>query len=169
LEAVLETDNTVAANRAAYSDESGAAFLRSASSAAASSSQLHQCSSSFKRCDLIEKSSLYTSPAQLDQLVEVAAQLNAPGEKIISIAYGRDSLIIGSITIDSTTTYGIAKVLIAPVVREYLSNSDATSLSRLVENFTIMDPDGKVVNGDDITVSDMPQHADREWSEYSTG
>lgn len=97
---------------------------------------------------LMEKSEFYTSIEQMDQLILVADLVNAPGEKIISIAYGRDSLVIGSIAIISTTTYEEAKLLIEPVVREYMSNADPVSLEDLVQNFNVLDPEGKVVTGD---------------------
>jgi hypothetical protein len=81
-------------------------------------------------------------------------------KKIVMVGYGNEMQIIGHIEVLDSTNYEQAKILIRPLVKEYLAFSQADNINHLKENFTLLDNNKKQILGRDALVKTI-------WAEAS--
>jgi len=69
------------------------------------------------------------------------------GQKVINIGYGYKSLILGSLEISEQTNYISLRTKIKPLIEKYLASNTSDSMENEINNFKILDPNGKPVEG----------------------
>ena len=75
------------------------------------------------------------------------------GKMVLTVCYGRPSEVLGTVEVTHYTTYAMAKEIIRPLVQAYLASLGNLSMAEiLTENFSVLDPEGKAVVGNQINV-----------------
>jgi hypothetical protein len=75
------------------------------------------------------------------------------GKLILSVCYGRESEILGTIEVKHNTTYPDSKKLIKPLIKEYLANLGTLEMAEtLIRDFDVLDSNGSYVTGSASTV-----------------
>ncbi len=83
------------------------------------------------------------------------------GRLVLTVCYGRESEVLGTIDVQHGTTYPDTVALIRPLVKEYLKGLGQLEMAEmLTENFTVLDTNGLPVTGPQATVRTV-------WSEAS--
>ena len=82
------------------------------------------------------------------------------GKMVLTVCYGRPSEVLGTVEVTHFTTYAMAKELIRPLVQAYLASLGKLSMAAsLVESFTVLDPNGLQVEGNQLNVRTVWEEA----------
>jgi hypothetical protein len=99
--------------------------------------------------------------ARLREEADEQADSGFGGKMVLTVCYGRPSEVLGTIEVTHFTTYAAAKAIVRPLVQSYLASLGSLSMaSSLLENFALLDPQGKEVLG-------AEQHVRTLWEEAS--
>jgi len=91
--------------------------------------------------------------AAKQEQADFEAETLGGGVRVLYVCYGRDTDIIGTVTVNHHTTYAEAKEIIKPLVRSYLGSlGSLTMLDTLVENFAVLDANRVEVVGNERKV-----------------
>jgi hypothetical protein len=91
--------------------------------------------------------------ARTREALDNGADNDNQGHMILTVCYGRDTEIIGTIKVNHHTNYPQAKELIKPLVSEYLAGLGKLSLAEtLISHFQILDPKGLPIKGPEESV-----------------
>jgi len=82
------------------------------------------------------------------------------GKMVLTVCYGRPSEVLGTVEVTHFTTYAMAKQVIRPLVQAYLASLGKLSMAEsLVENFSVLDPSGLPVVGNQLNVRTVWEEA----------
>ncbi len=99
--------------------------------------------------------------ASLADRLDKGAENDNQGRLVLSVCYGRITELLGTIEVDTHTTYPEAKELMKPLVERYLAAlGNLATASVLIEGFEVLDPERKLVKGEKASVRSI-------WSEAS--
>jgi hypothetical protein len=99
---------------------------------------------------------LFKERAAADQL----AITGFGGKMVLTVCYGRPSEVLGTIEVSHFTTYAMAKNLTRPLVEAYLASLGKLSMAEhLIDSFSVLDPDGMVVQGNQLGVRTVWEEA----------
>ena len=73
--------------------------------------------------------------------------------RILSVGYGYDSEVIGQVAVTHQTTYEEVHALVRPLIQQYLANNNQERVQELLDNYSMMDSSGAVVDAVDAKVS----------------
>ena len=90
---------------------------------------------------------------EIKKALDDGAENDNQGHLILTVCYGRESEVLGTIEVTHHTTYPESKDLIQPLVKEYLSGLGKLEMAAtLSEHFVVLDQNGQGVYGAMSTV-----------------
>jgi len=93
--------------------------------------------------------------------LDAGAEIDNMGHLILTVCYGRESEVLGTIEVTHHTTYPMTMEPIRPLVKQYLAGlGQLEMVHTLTENFVVLDANGLAVTGPQSTVRTV-------WSEAS--
>lgn len=155
----LITPNSISASQDGSAEQTNTATYSShrGSSIGDASTNMARGPQALTRPGTIALSELYLSPAALRAHVLESELANTAEPRVMHVAYGRAALLIGHIDITSLTTFAEARLLVHPLVQEYVSTILLLGASPevhgdLVSKYSLMDPAGLTLTDEDAKV-----------------